>query len=53
MRGKQTLYYAGRPSSASPATGFFPVHVEEQKKLVTEAITPGAGIKLNEYQGAS
>ncbi|MGD9265655.1 MAG: 2-oxoglutarate dehydrogenase E1 component [Lysobacterales bacterium] len=49
MRGKQTLYYAGRPSSASPATGFFPVHVEEQKKLVTEAITPGAGIKLDEY----
>ncbi|MCW8925941.1 MAG: 2-oxoglutarate dehydrogenase E1 component [Xanthomonadales bacterium] len=49
MHGKQTLFYAGRPSSASPATGYFPVHVEEQKALVSEAITPGAGLKLNEY----
>jgi 2-oxoglutarate dehydrogenase E1 component len=53
MHGEQVLFYAGRPSSASPATGFFPVHVEEQKKLVTEAITPGAGLRLKEYQGAS
>jgi 2-oxoglutarate dehydrogenase E1 component len=53
MHDNQTLYYAGRPSSASPATGYFPMHVEEQKKLVTEALTPGAGIKLKEYQGAS
>ena len=44
MREDQTLYYTGRPSSASPATGYFSVHVEEQQALVTEAITPGAGL---------
>jgi 2-oxoglutarate dehydrogenase E1 component len=49
MHGEQTLYYAGRPSSASPATGYFPMHVEEQKTLVSDAITPGGGLKLNEF----
>jgi len=41
----QTLYYTGRPSSASPATGYHRLHTEEQKALVAEAITPGAGFK--------
>jgi 2-oxoglutarate dehydrogenase E1 component len=43
MHEGQALYYAGRPSSASPAVGYFLVHLEEQKRLVTEAITIGAG----------
>ena len=43
MHEGQALYYAGRPSSASPAVGHFSVHLEEQKRLVTEAITIGAG----------
>jgi len=43
MHEGQTLYYAGRPSSASPAVGYYSVHVEEQRKLVQEAITIGAG----------
>ncbi len=42
---EQTLYYVGRPSSASPATGYHRLHVEEQKALVAEAITAGAGFK--------
>ncbi len=45
MQDGQTLYYTGRPSSASPAVGHYAVHVEEQKTLVNEAITPGAGLK--------
>jgi len=45
MREDQTLYYTGRPSSASPATGYFSVHVKEQQTLVTEAITLAAGLK--------
>jgi len=45
MHDEQTLFYAGRPSSASPAVGYYSVHVEEQKTLVNEAITPGAGLK--------
>ena len=31
--------YAGRPASASPATGLFSRHVEEQAKLIDEALT--------------
>lgn len=45
MREGQTLYYTGRPSSASPAVGYHAVHLEEQNALVAEAITPGAGQK--------
>jgi len=45
MHEGQSLYYAGRPSSASPAVGYFSVHIEEQTRLVKEAITIGAGQK--------
>jgi len=45
MHDEQTLYYTGRPSSASPAVGYHSVHMEEQKALVAEAITVGAGQK--------
>jgi 2-oxoglutarate dehydrogenase E1 component len=34
-------YYAGRPASASTATGQLSKHLYEQKKLVTEALTGG------------
>jgi 2-oxoglutarate dehydrogenase E1 component len=37
---KQELKYVGRPRSASPAVGYHTVHVQEQQKLVTEAILP-------------
>ncbi len=45
LRDGQTLYYTGRPSMASPATGYFLVHLEEQKTLVKEAISMGVGQK--------
>ena len=45
MNDEQTLYYTGRPSSASPAVGYHSVHMEEQKAMVKEAITVGAGQK--------
>ncbi len=45
MHHGQSLYYTGRPSSASPAVGYMSVHIQEQKKLVSEAITVGAGLK--------
>jgi 2-oxoglutarate dehydrogenase E1 component len=45
MQEGQTLYYAGRPSSASPAVGYYSVHMEEQKALVNEALSPGRGLK--------
>ena len=45
MQDSQTLYYTGRPSSASPAVGYHAVHMIEQKTLVNEAITIGAGLK--------
>ena len=34
---KKTLYYAGRPVSASPAVGYAAKHQAEQKQLVEEA----------------
>ncbi len=43
VREGQALYYAGRPSAASPAVGSFSVHVEEQKRLVTEALSLDGG----------
>jgi len=36
------LKYVGRPHSASPAVGYYTVHLEEQLKLVREAILPEA-----------
>ena len=45
MRPGQVLFYTGRPSSASPAVGYHGVHLEEQKTLVNEAISMGAGLK--------
>ena len=34
------LKYVGRPHSASPAVGYYTVHLEEQQSLVREAILP-------------
>ena len=37
MREDQKLYYAGRPASAAPATGYAARHNERQKELVEQA----------------
>ncbi|KAA9133300.1 2-oxoglutarate dehydrogenase E1 component [Marinihelvus fidelis] len=37
------LFYVGRRRSPSPATGYFKVHLAEQEKLVTKALTLGKG----------
>ncbi|MFC4728542.1 2-oxoglutarate dehydrogenase E1 component [Coralloluteibacterium thermophilus] len=36
---KQALHYAGRARSAAPAAGHASTHIEEQKKLVADALT--------------
>jgi 2-oxoglutarate dehydrogenase E1 component len=38
MREDQKLFYAGRPSSASPAVGYAAKHLEQQKALVEQAL---------------
>jgi 2-oxoglutarate dehydrogenase E1 component len=38
MRAEQTLSYAGRASSASPAVGYLQLHNEQQKALVDAAL---------------
>jgi len=35
---RQTLRYAGRKPSASPAVGYYQVHIEQQKRLVEQAL---------------
>jgi 2-oxoglutarate dehydrogenase E1 component len=48
----QLLFYAGRPSSASPAAGRYPVHLEEQGTLVGEALHRGQGQCQKQYKSA-
>ena len=43
IRDRQTLKYVGRDGSASPAVGYYQVHIEQQKKLVSQALTHGEG----------
>ena len=35
---QQSLRYAGRAASASPAVGYYQVHIEQQKRLVEKAL---------------
>ncbi|MGI9318844.1 MAG: 2-oxoglutarate dehydrogenase E1 component, partial [bacterium] len=35
----QELKYVGREGSPSPAVGYYKLHVEQQRKLVSEALT--------------
>ncbi len=37
---RHELKYVGRPHSASPAVGYYTVHIKEQQQLVREAIMP-------------
>ncbi len=41
---KQSLRYTGRAGSSSPAVGYYQVHTEQQKRLVSQALTHGEGI---------
>jgi len=36
---RPTLRYVGRPASAAPATGLYARHLQEQKKLIDEALS--------------
>jgi len=38
VRDDQSLHYAGRKGSASPAPGYYSLHVEQQKALVEQAL---------------
>ncbi|TVS13195.1 MAG: 2-oxoglutarate dehydrogenase E1 component [Wenzhouxiangella sp.] len=41
----QRLRYVGRDASASPAVGYYQVHQEQQKRLVSDALTHGTGME--------
>ena len=43
LKSSHKLFYVGREVSASPAVGKYHVHLSEQQKLVTEALTAGQG----------
>ncbi|MBI3937649.1 MAG: 2-oxoglutarate dehydrogenase E1 component [Betaproteobacteria bacterium] len=46
MLPHQKLMYAGRDSSATPAAGYKSLHERQQKELVAMALTPGAGLTV-------
>ncbi len=41
------LFYVGRPSSAAPAVGLRSVHVEQQERLIDEALTGSINPSMN------
>lgn len=44
IRPAQALKYVGRDGSASPAVGYYQIHVEQQQRLVKDALTHGQGL---------
>jgi 2-oxoglutarate dehydrogenase E1 component len=46
VRGKQT-YYVGRAAAATPAVGHRSVHVEQQERLIDEALSGRINPKMN------
>ncbi|MFN0161371.1 MAG: 2-oxoglutarate dehydrogenase E1 component [Burkholderiales bacterium] len=46
MSDGQTLAYAGRPASASPAVGYMAKHIERQKQLIAQAFGKSKGVVL-------
>ncbi|MFT4178443.1 MAG: 2-oxoglutarate dehydrogenase E1 component, partial [Thermomonas sp.] len=47
LTGKQTLHYAGRARSPSPAVGHFADHIAEQLKLVADALVNPLGGEIS------
>ncbi|MCB1763192.1 MAG: 2-oxoglutarate dehydrogenase E1 component [Gammaproteobacteria bacterium] len=45
-KGRQ-LFYVGRPTSAAPAVGYYPVHVKQQETLIDEALTGRINPSMN------
>jgi 2-oxoglutarate dehydrogenase E1 component len=43
-RKQHRQFYVGRRASASPAVGYYSVHIEQQRRLVNEALSPGHGL---------
>ncbi|MCH8477544.1 MAG: 2-oxoglutarate dehydrogenase E1 component [Wenzhouxiangella sp.] len=41
VRDEQKLRYVGREGAASPAVGYYQVHLQQQKRLVSQALTLG------------
>ena len=38
LNDQQTLYYAGRPGAAAPASGLYKIHLQQQQALVEAAL---------------
>ncbi|WP_456415314.1 2-oxoglutarate dehydrogenase E1 component [Thiolapillus sp.] len=45
---KKQVFYVGRKAAAAPATGYYPVHVEEQKKIIDDALSGHFDPEINQ-----
>jgi len=46
VAGGMSLYFSGRPVAASPAVGYYPLHLKQQETLVEEALTGKLNLRL-------
>ena len=45
---KKQVFFVGRKAAAAPATGYYPVHVEEQKKIIDDALSGRFDPEINQ-----
>ncbi len=48
VKGGKQVFYVGRRAAAAPATGYYPVHVEEQKKIIDDALNGHFDPEINQ-----
>ncbi len=48
VKAGKWVFYVGRPSAAAPATGHYKVHVEEQQKIIDDALSGRFDPELNQ-----
>jgi len=48
VKAGKWVFYVGRPAAAAPATGYHRIHVEEQQKIIDDALSGRFDPELNQ-----